>query len=226
MVELLRHRQTKGAATDMFYLTPPRHISTYMRARLSRGISVAFSDLDSLLVTDLGARSSPAAAKRCAKGAGLEGAPKSVTSSKRSPNILCRSSFVELRSDPRQALCVRAALAAPTYIRPGTSRPKVPHARCEGGRSKGDGTMLYRGIFQPCRDPVTHPPWIHKLLLPVFNLRSSPFEDGTSRHQASFKITPKRHQQLACQRHDGDAADAALRGTDTRPEPDAQIAVG
>ena len=28
MVEPLRHRQTKGAATDMFYLTPPRHIST------------------------------------------------------------------------------------------------------------------------------------------------------------------------------------------------------
>src|SRR5437016_11233613 len=28
MVEPLRHRQTKGTATDMFYLTPPRHIST------------------------------------------------------------------------------------------------------------------------------------------------------------------------------------------------------
>src|SRR6267142_166782 len=28
MAEPLRHRQTKGAATDMFYLTPPRHIST------------------------------------------------------------------------------------------------------------------------------------------------------------------------------------------------------
>ena len=28
MVKPLRHRQTKGAATDMFYLTPPRHIST------------------------------------------------------------------------------------------------------------------------------------------------------------------------------------------------------
>src|SRR6266436_45347 len=28
MVELLRHRQTKGAGTDRFYLTPPRHIST------------------------------------------------------------------------------------------------------------------------------------------------------------------------------------------------------
>jgi hypothetical protein len=28
MVKPVRHRQTKGAATDMFYLTPPRHIST------------------------------------------------------------------------------------------------------------------------------------------------------------------------------------------------------
>jgi hypothetical protein len=32
MVELLRHRQTKGAVTDMFYLTSPRHISTLPRA--------------------------------------------------------------------------------------------------------------------------------------------------------------------------------------------------
>src|SRR6202008_1642549 len=71
-----------------------------------------------------------------------------------------------------------------------------------------------------------HPPWIHKLLLSVFDLRSSPVEDGTSRHHASFKITPKRHQQLARQRHNGDATDAAFRGADTRPEPDAQIAVG
>jgi hypothetical protein len=28
MVEPLRHRQTKEAATDMFSLQPPRHIST------------------------------------------------------------------------------------------------------------------------------------------------------------------------------------------------------
>jgi hypothetical protein len=28
MVRLLRHRQTKGAVTDRFDLTPPRHIST------------------------------------------------------------------------------------------------------------------------------------------------------------------------------------------------------
>jgi len=31
----LRHRQTKGAATDMFYLTPPRHISTLPKCDLT-----------------------------------------------------------------------------------------------------------------------------------------------------------------------------------------------
>src|SRR5258708_14329749 len=54
----------------------------------------------------------------------------------------------------------------------------------------------------------------------------SPFAAGCSRTHASFKITTKCQQQLACQRPDGDAADAAFRGTDTRAEPDAQIAVG
>jgi hypothetical protein len=36
MAEPLRHRQTKGAETDMFYLTPPRHISTLPIATVSR----------------------------------------------------------------------------------------------------------------------------------------------------------------------------------------------
>jgi hypothetical protein len=35
MVEPLRHRQTKGAATDMFYLMPPRHISTLPKAEVT-----------------------------------------------------------------------------------------------------------------------------------------------------------------------------------------------
>jgi hypothetical protein len=67
------------------------HLDLYGCAAVKGVFSVMLSDLDSLLVTDLGARSSPAAAKRCAKGAGLEGAPKSVTSSKRSQIF---SSFV------------------------------------------------------------------------------------------------------------------------------------
>src|SRR5260370_6084442 len=37
MVEPLRHRQTEGAATDMLYLMPPRHISTLHRKGHSAG---------------------------------------------------------------------------------------------------------------------------------------------------------------------------------------------
>ena len=42
MAEPVRHRQTKGAATDMFDLQPPRHISTLrfspICARLGEGL--------------------------------------------------------------------------------------------------------------------------------------------------------------------------------------------
>ena len=38
MAEPLRHRQTKEAATDMFYLKPPRHISTLPKNG-SRGLA-------------------------------------------------------------------------------------------------------------------------------------------------------------------------------------------
>ena len=122
------------------------------------------SDLDSLLVTDLGARSNPAAARSGApKAQGLRvrlNPQDDRGDRKYFPTQSLLRLFELFRSDPRRALCVRAALAAPTYIRPGLTRSKVPHARCEGAGSKGDGTILYRGVFQPCRDPVTHPPWI------------------------------------------------------------------
>src|SRR5215813_4749216 len=75
---------------------------------------------------------------------------------------------------------------------------------------------LLRGIFQPLPGDG-HTSTLDLIIFSyrVFGLRSSPFEDGTLRHHASFKITPERHEQLACQRHDGDTADAAFRGTDT-----------
>jgi len=41
MVEPLRHRQTKGAATDMFYLMPPRHISTLQAVECWRLAAIA-----------------------------------------------------------------------------------------------------------------------------------------------------------------------------------------
>src|SRR6516165_10272376 len=37
--EPVRHRQTKGAATDMFDLQPPRHISTLRNLALHHGIT-------------------------------------------------------------------------------------------------------------------------------------------------------------------------------------------
>src|SRR5437899_1927502 len=49
MVEPLRHRQTKGAATDMFYLTPPRHISTLPFSEVDARIGkVCFAPINGL----------------------------------------------------------------------------------------------------------------------------------------------------------------------------------
>jgi len=64
MVEPLRHRQTKGAATDMFYLTPPRHISTlpiaslwqradHFRSSPNSGLGVALRQLTLCAITGL-----------------------------------------------------------------------------------------------------------------------------------------------------------------------------
>jgi hypothetical protein len=47
MVEPLRHRQTKGAATDMFYLMPPRHISTLPESEVATPAPHVRSTLES-----------------------------------------------------------------------------------------------------------------------------------------------------------------------------------
>ena len=55
MAEPLRHRQTKEAETDMFYLKPPRHISTLpiseVATRLIKVRSLAHSGLDLLMLS-------------------------------------------------------------------------------------------------------------------------------------------------------------------------------
>src|SRR3974377_749431 len=53
MVEPLRHRQTKGAATDMPGLPPPRHPSTLPRAVLQRALLPPDPWLRPLLFTSL-----------------------------------------------------------------------------------------------------------------------------------------------------------------------------
>jgi hypothetical protein len=50
MADPLRHRQTKGAATDMVDLTPPRHISTHMGMFVSTvGFNYSWVSSDYLL---------------------------------------------------------------------------------------------------------------------------------------------------------------------------------
>jgi hypothetical protein len=117
---------------------------TYMRKRLSRGYCGGQGILRwclAILIASLGARSNPAAAKRCAECAELEVALKWVTSSKKSQSTsLLQNScvslsygFVPIQGEP---FASRAALAAQTYIRPGSTRSTIPHARCEGAGSK------------------------------------------------------------------------------------------
>jgi hypothetical protein len=54
MVEPLRHRQTKGAVTDMFYLMPPRHISTLPDSDLSmRSREVRFTPNERTSLADM-----------------------------------------------------------------------------------------------------------------------------------------------------------------------------
>src|ERR1700721_3480155 len=92
------------------------------------------------MVTDLGVRSSPAAAKRCAEGAGLEGAPKSVTSSKRLPNICTLShliclSFVLIQGEP--FACVRRS---PHQLISGRGQP-VPRSLMRVARARAPRGM-------------------------------------------------------------------------------------
>src|SRR5258708_36430731 len=51
-------------------------------------------------------------------------------------------------------------------------------------------------------------------------------QHGAGRHQAGGEVSPQRDHQLACQGHDGDAADAALEVADPLTEPAGQLAAG
>jgi len=72
---------------------------------------------------------------------------------------------------------------------------KVPPASLRGHRApKGDGTILYRGVFQPCRDPVTHPPWKRYILFVLFAAILFALENRAFRYDTGLEIAPKRDQ--------------------------------
>src|SRR6266436_7770337 len=55
---------------------------------------------------------------------------------------------------------------------------------------------------------------------------SAGLEHGAGWHQAGFEVAPQRHQELACERHNGNAPDSSLAIADALAEPDTQGAVG
>jgi hypothetical protein len=118
---------------------------------------------------------------------------------------------------------LRSVRRSPHQLISGRGQP-VPQslmrvARARGSKAGWDLSPLRHLSAQSSTGHTSTLDLISLLLLSVFGLRSSPFEDGTLRHHASFEIAPKRHEQLA-QCYDGDTADAAFRGTD------AQITIG
>ena len=112
---------------------------------------------------------------------------------------------------------MRAALAAPTYIRPGTTRSKVPHARCEGAGSRGMGPFFTAASFSHVEIRSHIHLGSHMLLLSP--LRTAPRGPGQFQDNA---ITPPAACAPMPRWRLGDPAFQV----DTRPEPDAQIAVG
>ena len=69
--------------------------------------------------------------------------------------------FNRSKAEP-SSLCSNSA--ASTYIRSESSPYQGPPcivARAKG--SKGDGTILRGGVFQPCQIAITHPPWIRSV---------------------------------------------------------------
>ena len=73
MAEPLRHRQTKEAATDMFDLQPPRHISTLPRSTVLR---CAKSDIGAGSESQSAVAPGPPKPPRQARGAAISLAPR------------------------------------------------------------------------------------------------------------------------------------------------------
>ncbi len=190
-MRLMRHRQTKGAETDRPSLTSPRHISTYMKARLCcQGVFRRCLAILIALSSDRRERSSPAAAKRCAEGVGLEGALLSETSSKGS-QILLRQVLLGLVLFPIQGepfACVRRSRGTNLYPA-GYNPSQGPSCalRGRGLRGRWDHSLPRRLSAMSRSGHTSTLDFISSCYRCWVSL---PFENGASRNQASFKITP------------------------------------
>src|SRR5438132_2919098 len=111
-------------------------------------------------------------------------------------------------------------------IRSGTTA-RYPDLSCTGESkaqkrrdpSEGAGSVV------PWMTTVTRLSWVTSAVIARGRLQART-QHGAGGHHAGLEITPERHHELAGERHDGDAPDAALDVAHPLAEPAAQGAVG
>jgi hypothetical protein len=189
MVGLLRRRQTKEAATDMSSLQPPRHISTYMKARLSRGVSAVFGDLDSSCFRIGGSGQAPQPRSGAPKAQGLR-APSYPKHHRRDRKyFLVKYSCVwfcfRSKASPLRACSSRGTNLYPAGYNP--SQGPSCALRGRGLRGRWDHSLPRRLSAMSRSGHTSTLDFISSCYRRWVSL---PFENGASRNQASFKITP------------------------------------
>jgi hypothetical protein len=115
----------------------------------------------------------------------------------------------------------------PVREKPCCGKPRYPNPSCTGCRGKAQKRRdpSTRTVGVPWVGTVTRLSWVTSAVIvarPLF----ARLEHGASGHQADGQVAPQRNHELACQRHDGDAADPAFGVADTLAEPLAQFTVG
>ena len=124
------------------------------------------------------------------------------------------------------AVCRDSGKIRITLYPVGRDRP-YPNSSCtgEGKAAKRRDPSEKAGWLGPWMRTVTR---LSFVMLPLMGRGRSQagVQHGAGGHHAGFEISPQRHHQLACHRHDGDASYATLDVADPLVEPAGQFAVG
>src|SRR3981189_3517924 len=123
-------------------------------------------------------------------------------------------------------------ITASPCIRSG-ARARYPNLSCtsEGKAQQRRDPSERAGSSSPWMTTVTRLSWFTSVVvaggrLDVWARRSGGrVQHCADRHHTGVEITPQRHHELACHRHDGDPPDAPFDVADPLAEPGAELAV-
>src|ERR1700730_3577350 len=124
------------------------------------------------------------------------------------------------------AVCRDSGKIRITLYPVGRDRP-YPNSSCtgEGKAAKRRDPSEKAGWLGPWMRTVTRLSFVMLTLMGRGGSQAG-VQHGARGHHAGFEISPQRHHQLACHRHDGDASYATLDVADPLVEPAGQFAVG